>query len=159
MNDNIRHSTIENELKSGNTVTYYTVGVSMQPLLSERETIVVIAPKTAKKNDIVLYIRENGQYVLHRLKNEDNDFYYMRGDNTYPLERVEKSQAIGVVTHIHRKGRVIDVEASKGYKLYVLFWNFIYPVRLLLWKCKLFAIRAVRRIKKYISKGGKGNGN
>ncbi len=147
MSDNIRQSSIKNELKSGNTVTYYTVGVSMRPLLSERETIVVIVPKMAKKNDIVLYTRKSGQYVLHRLKNEDNDFYYMRGDNTYGLEQIEKSQAIGVVTHIHRKGRVIDVEASKGYKLYVLFWNFIYPVRLLLWKCKRFIIRVLRRLK------------
>ncbi len=147
MINNIRQSSIEKELKSGNTITYYTVGISMRPLLSERETIVVIAPKTAKKNDIVLYIRKNGQYVLHRLKNEDNDFYYMRGDNTYGLEQIEKSQAIGVVTHIHRKGNVIDVEANKGYKFYVSFWNFIYPIRLLLWKCKRFAIRVLRRLK------------
>ncbi len=132
----MKRTTIAEELKSGNTVTYFTVGVSMRPLLAERETHVMIAPLEAAKNgDILLYIRANGQYVLHRLIKQDARFYYMRGDNTYGLERIEKAQATGAVTHIYRKGKCFSVD-NKKYKMYVCVWNIIYPLRWCFWKLK-----------------------
>ncbi len=139
------HTSITEELKSGKTVTYFTVGVSMRPLLAERKTHVMIAPleNAAKNGDILLYVRKNGALVLHRLMKQDESFYYMRGDNTYGLERIEKAQAFGVVTHIYRKGKTFDVQ-NKAYRAYVVLWRALYPCRWLLFKAKAIFRRLLK---------------
>ncbi len=138
---------IAEELKRGNTITYFTIGVSMRPLLIERKTHVYIEPlkidddenlseRPPADNDIILYVRKNGTYVLHRLIKQDERYYYMRGDNTFGLEPILKEQAIGRVKRIFRKGRYIEVESNKWYNFYVWMWRINYPIRLLLFKGK-----------------------
>ncbi len=142
MSDKI-HTTIADELKNGKNVTYFTIGVSMRPLLTERKTHVMIAPiETVKNGDILLYIRKNNAKVLHRCIKQDADFYYMRGDNTYGLERIQKEQAIGVVTHIYRKGKRFDVN-NQTYKAYVSLWKILYPFRWFSYKI----LSAIRRLQ------------
>ncbi len=147
MDDEVRRTTIAEELAQGKTVIYFTVGVSMQPLLFERRTHVTIAPLKggARNNDILLYLRKNGAQVLHRLIKQDEAFFYMRGDNTYGLERIAKSQAIGVVTSIYRNGKQIDTERNWRYKGYVLLWRVNYPLRCLSRKGETY-LRRVRKI-------------
>ncbi len=138
-------NTIKAELAAGKTVMFYTVGISMRPLLKERQTHVMIVPSDSfQKNDIVLYIRSNGNYVLHRLLRQDKDILYIRGDNTYTLESVKKSSAIGRVSHIYKNGKYIDVSTDKKYKVYVFFRNISYPMRFLYVKFK----RAVKKLLK-----------
>ncbi len=142
MSDNIKHTSFEEELGSGKNISFFTVGVSMRPLLRERETHVSISPLvSAGKNDILLYKRSNGQYVLHRCIKMNENSYFMRGDNTYGLEKISKAQAIGVVSQIYRNGRCFSVK-NKTYKMYVLLWNLIYPFRYTLRKTK----KAVKRL-------------
>ncbi len=146
MTEHLNHTTIADELGRGNTITFYTKGVSMKPLLKENQTHVTISPiRMAQKRDILLYIRQNGALVLHRLMKQDDAFYYMRGDNTYGLEKIRKEQAIGIVTHIYRKGKQFSV-TRRGYRFYVRIWNLIYPCRYLCYKIK-------RMIKKVFGKG------
>ncbi len=132
MSEGITHTTIAQELASGNAVTYFTVGVSMRPLLTSRRTHVQIAPLTqpVQKGDILLYRRQNGALVLHRCIRQDGEYYYMRGDNTYGLEPIAKHQALGVVTHIYRRGRLFGVRESVGYRCYAAVWTLLYPLRL-----------------------------
>ncbi len=137
------------QLREGRSVTFFTVGVSMRPLLKERETHVVIKPlKTAKVGDILLYVRPNGKRVLHRLIRIHEDFYEMRGDNTYSLERIGKDQAVGIAVTIWRNGRYIDVETNRNYKRYVKFWQAIYPLRYVLWRLRRICGSVLRRIRK-----------
>ncbi len=142
-----KHTTISEELKNGRSVTFFTVGCSMQPLLFERQTHVMLSPikEGVKKYDIVLYIRPEGTYVLHRCVKVMDGYCLMRGDNTYFLERVDNSRMIGVVTHIYRKGKMIDAEKNKGYRFYSVFWNSIYHLR-------HFIIRAGRKIRRWTRK-------
>ncbi len=138
------HTSITEELKSGKTVTYFTVGVSMRPLLTERKTHVMIAPPGKVKNgDVLLYVRKNGALVLHRLIKQDESSYYMRGDNTYGLECIEKAQALGVMTYIYRKGKTFDVK-NKAYRAYVVLWRALYPCRWLLFKAKAIFRRLLK---------------
>ncbi len=144
-----KHTTFAEELSCGHTVTYFTVGVSMRPLLIERETHVMIAPvQTAVPGDILLYTRRNGSHVLHRCIRADGQFCYMRGDNTYGLEKIHREQVLGVVTHIYRKGRRFDTN-HEAYRRYVSFWNTIYPFRWLWWKIKRTERSILRRIVKW----------
>ncbi len=124
------HTSITDELKSGKNVTYFTVGSSMRPLLTERKTHVNISPIGDVKNgDILLYIRKNGALVLHRCIKRDAEHYYMRGDNTVGLEKIKKEQAVGRVTHIYRRKKLFCVDRSCIYRAYVSVWNFLYPLR------------------------------
>ncbi len=136
MTEKIKHSTFDRELRDGKSITYFTIGSSMRPLLFERETHVTVAPMSeVKPKDVLLYIRPCGDYVLHRCMKVDAEHYYMRGDNTYGYEKIKKEQAIGKVICIYRRGKCFDTE-NKKYRLYVCLWNFIYPIRFLIWKVK-----------------------
>ncbi len=137
-------SSITAELEQGRAVTYFTVGVSMRPLLIERATHVTVAPLAQANNgDILLYIRKSGDLVLHRCIKQNEHCYFMRGDNTFGLEKIAKAQAVGVVTYVFRKGRQIDVNRNSAYKLYVAVWRAIYPFRWVLQKFK----SVLRRLK------------
>lgn len=120
----------EEQLHAGETITCFTVGDSMEPLLYNRSTHVFIknADEELRRNDIPLYKRPSGQYVMHRIIRVSKDHYYTRGDNRCGLEKIPKDWVIGVVTKIYRKGKYISV-TDPGYRLYVFLWNVLYPFR------------------------------
>lgn len=127
------YTSYEEQLNAGKTVTSFTVGDSMEPLLYDRSTHVFLRKAEGKlrRNDIPLYRRPTGEYVLHRIIHVGKDCYYIRGDNRYGLERVPKDWILGVVTQIFRKGKYISV-TSFGYRLYVFCLHLTYPFR---WFC------------------------
>ena len=147
LNLEAKRTTLKDELCSGRSITYFTVGSSMQPLLFERQTHVMLSPikDGVKKYDIVLYIRADGTYVLHRCIKVKDGYCIIRGDNTYYLEHVKNETMIGVVTHIYRKGKMIDVKKSKAYRFYSVLWTNTYGLR-------HFILRAGRKIKRWIRK-------
>ena len=120
----------EEQLQAGESLTCFTVGNSMEPLLYNRSTHVFIkkAEGDLRRNDIPLYKRPSGQYVMHRVIRVSKDHYYTRGDNRGYLEKVPKAWVLGVVTKIYRKGKYISI-TDPGYRLYVFLWNLIYPFR------------------------------
>ncbi|MBQ3053812.1 MAG: S24/S26 family peptidase [Clostridia bacterium] len=141
----MKETSIKQELKEGKTVIYYTMGISMEPLLKARRTHVVLTPVSKpQKYDILLYERQDGKYVLHRLLNIKNDFFYIRGDNTFYLEKIHPSQIIGKVSRVYRNGRYIDVEKSFIYKVYVLVNIWSYPLRFFRYKLKKLRARKQR---------------
>lgn len=132
-----KHCEIISQLLSGNTVITVTVGDSMEPLLYDRDTQVVIAPLNGElqAGDLPLYQRPSGQLVMHRIIRKDSDCYYTRGDNRCDLEPIPKDWAYGVVTEIYRKGKRICA-SDKKYMFYVRIWGMIYPARGLIYKIK-----------------------
>ncbi len=149
----MKETNIIEQLEAGQTVAYYTIGVSMRPLLVERQTHVIIEPlKTARDKDIILYVRSNGSIVLHRLIKQDGNYYYMRGDNTLGIEPIKKNQAFGVVTKIYKNEKYIDVKNDFKYKLYVFFRLADYPVRFVLRHAyayfRAFCSKVLKLIKK-----------
>lgn len=139
-------SVLEREILSGRPLVTFTSGDSMEPLLFDQDTRVVIqkAEGTLKKGDLPVYRRPSGQFVMHRIIRADEVNYYTRGDNRYGTERVPKEWVLGVVTEIYRKGRHIFV-TDRSYRFYVAMWDAIYPIRYL-----LYAVKRVR--KKWIRK-------
>lgn len=106
-----------------------TIGYSMYPMLVNRKTLVRIK-KTNKKlkvYDLPLYKRKN-QYVIHRIIDVKEDYYLIRGDNTYTMERIPFNNVIGIVEAFYRKGKWYSVE-NRWYKCYVVSWNKIYYLR------------------------------
>lgn len=123
-------TTIEDELKSRGVVLRTTVGVSMEPLLHEHKTIVEIHRPDGilKKNDMALFVRKNGDIVLHRVRRVCDGYYLICGDNQTVSERVEQSQIIGVVHRFFRNNKWTSV-SDRRYLLYVHAWNALFLVR------------------------------
>ncbi|MCC8097926.1 MAG: S24/S26 family peptidase [Eubacterium sp.] len=136
---NIRQTTKLDELKTAGFIVIPIKGISMNPLLYADKSLVFIRKSEGrpKKNDVVLYVRPNGIMVLHRIIGFDGDICLIRGDNTFFIERVPLSAVKGVMESCWRGKDSSEIKTTDPrYRLYVRFWNFIYPLRFLKRKAK-----------------------
>ena len=91
--------TIEQELATRGRSLFQTVGNSMEPLLHNRKSTVVIEKKQnrLKTGDVALYRRPAGEYVLHRVVKVLDGAYLICGDNRLWKEAVPEEWDIGVM--------------------------------------------------------------
>lgn len=101
-------------------------GTSMLPLFNEENTIVNLERKEDYfKNDIVLYLRKDGHYVLHRIYEKDNEVFSMIGDHQVKIESgINKNQIICGVKNYYKDNKLYTMKNIK-YKLYEFFWKCI----------------------------------
>lgn len=122
---------IEEVLGRGGTFRFYPRGTSMNPFIYEGKDMVVLSPISGqvKKYQAVLYKRESGAFVLHRVVGIQNGSYTMRGDYQFVSEPgIRRGQMIGVVTGIIRGGHEIDVSEIR-YRMRVWLWVHTIRVR------------------------------
>lgn len=139
-------TTFEELLARDGRLVYKTKGTSMEPMLRQNRDLVVIEVPASrlKKDDIALY-RRGENYVLHRVIDVKEDRYLIRGDNTYTLENVPDRAVLGVLTGFVRKGKQHSVD-EEGYRRYVCFWNVIYPLRAVCFRCRRLFVRIARKL-------------
>ncbi|MBO5051644.1 MAG: S24/S26 family peptidase [Clostridia bacterium] len=93
-------------LESGGTFTLKPRGNSMRPtIIPGRDSVSIVTLEgQASVYDILLYQRQNGSFVLHRVAKVERDgTYTMCGDYQVVLERgIRQEDVIGVVTTIHQ---------------------------------------------------------
>ncbi len=121
------------QLNAGGTVKFSPRGNSMRPMLRHGIDTVELSliSERIKKYDLMLYRRDNGKYVIHRvIKTGDN--YNCIGDNQYFVERgVRRDQMIAIVSAFSRNGKEYTVK-NIGYILYCRFWHYTrFPRRVL----------------------------
>ena len=147
MSEILTEGAIERELSEKGSIAYITKGVSMRPLFRTRRDMIVIKPveRELKKYDIVLYRGAGGEYILHRIIKVKEDFFVIRGDNTYTKEFVPKDRVIGVLVSYNRNGKHGSPD-SLGFKIYSRLWRFIYPLRYLCVKTRTLLGKIYRRI-------------
>ena len=118
------------KIANGGEVTFRVVGVSMQPMVFNRNDTVTIKKHNGKlkKYDLPFYRRDDGAFILHRvIKVQKNGNYTCRGDNQWEKEfDVRDDQIIGVVTAFTRGGKTVDVATSRGYKFYCKIWPWVH---------------------------------
>ena len=106
-------------------------GGSMTPFLHNGDTVFLDTPnKPLKKGDIVLYTRENGRYILHRIKkvNKDGSFL-MVGDAQDVLEYLPRRDLIHArVTAAIHKGKPLRPWHLRWW-FYQHVWLWIVPYR------------------------------
>ena len=114
---------IEEKLENGESIEIIVTGNSMFPLFTtERDTVTLIKPKKLKKRQIAFYLRDNGQYILHRIIKIKGDDIYCVGDNQTEIEGpLRKDQFKGIVTHYVRKGKKRRVNCL-WHKIYSFIW-------------------------------------
>ena len=103
---------IKEKIDNGGTVKLPITGKSMRPLLVwGRDTVEIVKCDKAKKGDIIFYLRDNGQFVLHRIIDTDENGYILCGDNQWVKEHgIQDRHIIAVVSLIERKGKVFAAE-------------------------------------------------
>ena len=124
-------NTLAQQLDTAGVIVHTNKGTSMMPLLRENRDLMVIRKRGAgrfHKYDAVLFRRDNGEYVLHRILKVNPDSYWIVGDNCAAGETVREEQVLGILTEILRDGKTIRV-TDKGYQRFVRVWCALFPLR------------------------------
>ena len=106
-------------------------GSSMLPMLRGGRDVVALArfEGAPRPGDVLLYRRESGQYVLHRLIRLERETCLLCGDNQWEREYLSCDHVIARVEKFRRGGKWIDVETSRSYRLYTFVWTALFPLR------------------------------
>ncbi len=103
-------------LENGEEFSFLPNGISMLPtIVGGRDNVTVKKPNgKLKKNDIILYRRATGQFVLHRIVKVGENGYTLRGDNEVMNEKnITDDKIIGVVVRYRQNGVFIEAESKK----------------------------------------------
>ncbi len=140
---------LEVQLVHSGTAQLNVTGMSMWPMLFNRRDFVTLVPvpERLQKGDLILYRRDNGQYVLHRIvRIVSADEFICSGDNQWVPETVYARQVFALVTAFRRGGKDYPV-THPGYQRYVRFWVAMFPVRRPVLSLKNLLVRLRRKMK------------
>lgn len=140
---------IEELLCQGKEIQIFPQGYSMYPMFVPGRDEAVIKkadPSLLKRGDVVLYRRDHGILVLHRLWKKKAEGFYMAGDHQSTVEGpIREDQVKGILTAFIRKGRLIRV-THPLYRAAAYVWLFLLPYR----RSILAAGAAVRKKRKKV---------
>lgn len=130
-----------------NNIQIKPEGYSMYPLFIPGRDWAVIGNaqgRKLKRGDVVLYRRQEGILVLHRIWRVKEDGYYMVGDNQTEIEGpLERQQIKGIMLGAVRNGREFSVQ-NPVYRLCAGIWLRLRPVR----RPVSLAVAKIKRILK-----------
>lgn len=139
-------TTYEEELDRKGSFTYICNGISMLPLLRQKKDLFTISKKQGrcKKYDVVLYKRPPESFVLHRIVEVREKEYVILGDNCMDKEYgITDADILGVMTSFVRNGKEYSV-SQKGYRLYVIVWYGLHPLRKIWKQCRMWIRKQIR---------------
>lgn len=114
------------------TVPLVISGCSMTPfLLHGRDTVYLsTVDRPLKKGDMILFRRDSGAYILHRiLKQAEDGTYTLVGDAQTWLEPgIRADQVLALVTAVRRKGRLLK-PGSFWWTFFEKVWIRLIPYR------------------------------
>lgn len=133
-------------LSSGAILPLVVTGSSMLPYLRHRrDTVHLRKIDSCHRGQILFFRRQNGEFVLHRLRRILPDGrYLMNGDAQNWCETITHEQVLAEVILITRNGKTRAPD-SFGAKLWNGIWYPTRPIRPLLWKCAFGLRRLFRR--------------
>lgn len=119
-------------LDEGRSLKLPLSGLSMYPLLvGGRDEVLItsVSGTRLKRGDIVLYSRNDGTHVLHRIHHIKNSLYYMLGDAHSWIEGpIEEEDVLAVATAVIRKGKMIACN-QYSYRIISGLWLLMRPLR------------------------------
>ena len=118
-------------VKEGKEVPLLISGNSMSPFLVHGRDTVYLRKisERPKKGDIILYRRNSGEYILHRVfKAEANSFSFVGDAQSYIEKGIREDQLLAVVKTVRRKGKVIT-SGSFWWEFFEKMWINMVPLR------------------------------
>lgn len=110
---------IEEGINSGGKYRFYPKGISMLPLIREGvDSVELCRPENIGKYDMILYLRDSGAYVLHRVVGVRDGVYDLCGDNQCVIEKgIRPDQIKAVATALYHGDEYITLD-NKDYIRY-----------------------------------------
>lgn len=141
---------IQSVISDGHEAKIRVTGNSMYPtLVDRRDTVTLSAIDKIKVGDVLLYLRENGDYVLHRVIGKKGENLSFAGDNELAREYpVKASQCIAKMTGFIRNGKEYNCKTNTKYRIIAFLWTRLFCMRSLLVKIFVLYIKIRRRFKK-----------
>ncbi len=124
---------IKDMVREGHDVPVTITGGSMTPFFVHGRDRVILRKisRPLKTGDMVLYQRESGQYVMHRIRyiKKQRTEYYMIGDaQTVTEGPLKEEQIVAVVTAVCRKGKWLK-PGDFWWEFFSRIWLHIIPLR------------------------------
>ena len=123
---------LEQLLREGNIIRIKPQGFSMYPLFipGRDEALIQQTDYTdCHRNDVVLYRRDQGILVLHRICRVASDGFYMVGDNQFEVEGpLRPDQLRGRLIAFIHNGKEISVK-NPVYRFLSSLWLGMLPLR------------------------------
>lgn len=96
-------------LEEADSVPLVISGSSMAPFLAHGRDTVYLSRITRplKRGDMILFRRDSGAYILHRILRVRPEGYTLIGDAQNWTEEVRPDQALALVTAVRRKGKLL----------------------------------------------------
>lgn len=142
---------IEEILNKGLDVRLVVTGSSMFPMLrncTDSVCLTKVQADNIKKYAIVLYKRNSGQFVLHRIIKVKNDELFINGDNQNFVEHpIFKGQIVAIVKGFYRKDKYFSCK-NFYYRLYSFLWVTGLPIRKYMMHIYLHLSRLKNRFKR-----------
>ena len=117
---------IREVLSSDGEFRLYPHGTSMLPLLRQGIDSVALRKldRPPRKFDILFYKRQDGSYILHRVKEVTKDGLVLWGDNHTMLEYgITEKNIIGYAARIFRGETELNCQSLR-YRAYLRIWQF-----------------------------------
>lgn len=115
MNDKVDYIT---QLNENGVISIIPSGFSMWPFLKNRGQSVIIQKivQPLKLFDVVLYLRKDGTFVLHRIVKLLNGDCILQGDSQFYCEKVENKNIVGVMVGFYKGKKYISANDLKYLK-------------------------------------------
>ena len=127
---------MEEEFAGGRAVSLTVTGSSMEPFLrGERDQVLLVAPERGplRAGEIILFRRDDGSCVLHRVLKVENNVFTVNGDAQTWTEKVQKRQILAAAEGLVRKGCYLSCDRPL-YRWINAFWRFGRPLRKILFQ-------------------------
>ena len=117
-------------LEETDNVPLVISGSSMTPFLIHRRDTVYLSKvrRPLKKGDMILFRRESGDYILHRILRAEKGIYTLIGDAQNRTEPVREDQVLALVTAVRRKGKFLK-ESDFRWLFFEKVWLRMIPLR------------------------------
>ena len=144
---------IQVQLENGGRARLTVTGYSMLPVLRAYRDAVELIPVSGRqeKGKIILYRRESGQFVLHRIIALTEDGYICSGDNEAAREPVAQHQLLAVVDGLIRRGNRIGLD-DLSYRVYTALWVGFFPLRGVYIKIRRILGRGCGKLRRIFTK-------
>lgn len=129
---------IKELLNSGSNAKLRVTGTSMTPFLRHNRDQVelkAVSFNDIRKNDIVLALCDNGQYILHRVVKKTKENFYTIGDaQNVPEGPFRPDQLIAAASVVWRDSKAIQ-KSDILWRTASYLWLIAYPLRPYVFKC------------------------
>lgn len=118
-------------LNEADCVPLVISGNSMTPFLVHHRDTVYLSKiqRPLARGDMILYRRDSGKYVLHRIYRTDSCSYTLIGDAQTVLERdIRPDQVLALVIAVRRKGKLLR-PGSFWWEFFRRIWIRLIPLR------------------------------